>query len=173
LNWKFDWLIDWSMFDWLEVFIPRERRERTSCTYKSNKEFMRKVMEMRSYNDKLICCFRLKQCNTFSITNLGERWTTSTVRLSHTMCECFYLFFSASLILLVLLSWGVNELLSIIECFFSFFINSFCLIDHLLNSSICLFLAQFSLGKSEFFFSYKYRRYSYHLNFSSNMCSSK
>jgi len=36
----------------------------------------------------------------------------------------------------------VNELLSIIECFFSFFIDSFCLIDHLLNSSICLFLAQ-------------------------------
>jgi len=57
------------------------------------------------------------------------------------MCECLYLFFSASLILLVLLSAGVNKLLSIIECFFSFFINSFCLIDHLLNSSICLFLA--------------------------------
>ena len=97
---------------------------------------------MRSYNDKSICCFRFKQYNTICITNLGERWTTSTVRLSHTMCECLYLFFSASLILLVLLSWGVNELLSIIECFFSFFINSFCLIDHLLNSSICLFLAQ-------------------------------
>ena len=96
---------------------------------------------MRSYNDKSICCFRFKQCNTISITNLGERWTTSTVRLSHTMCECLYLFFSASLILLVLLSWGVNELLSIIECFFSFSINSFCLIDYLLNSSICLFLA--------------------------------
>ena len=100
---------------------------------------MRKVMEMRSYNDKSICCFRFKQCNTISITNLGERWTTSTVRLSHIMCECLYLFFSASLILLVL-----NELLSIIECFFSFFINSFCFIDHLLNSSICLFLAQSS-----------------------------
>ena len=97
---------------------------------------------MRSYNDKSICGFRFKQCNTISITNLGERWTTSTVRLSHTMCECLYFFFFASLILLVLLSWGVNELLSIIECFFSFFINSFCLIDHLLNSSICLFLAQ-------------------------------
>ena len=97
---------------------------------------------MRWYNDKSICCFRFKQCNTINITNLGERWTTSSVRLRHTMCECLYLFFSASLILLVLLSWGVNELLSIIECFFSFFINSFCLIDHLLNSSICLFLAQ-------------------------------
>ena len=57
------------------------------------------------------------------------------------MCECLYLFFSASSNLLVLLSPSVNELLSIIECFFSFFINSFCSIDHLFNSSICLFLA--------------------------------
>jgi len=43
----------------------------------------------------------------------------------------------------------------------------------LLANLLDQFYVTFSLGKSEFFFSYKYRRYSYHLNFPSNMCSSK
>jgi len=111
------WLLSWQWvwFDCLlqvynQYFIDKIkviRIERTCCTYKSNKELMRKVIEMRWYNDSQSVASDLN-----NVTRLALQISVN------------------------------DELLSIIECFFSFFINSFCFIDHLLNSSICLFLAQ-------------------------------